>query len=100
MQTTTKQLTDQQDYVLFKIEDGRYLSFEETMVLEKMIYENIIGYDQLPQSIIRVLEILVEIKAEETQSMIENYQEKLDKVVADENYEDAAYYRDQINLIK
>ena len=97
---TTKQLTDQQDYILFKIEDGRNLSFEETMVLEKMIYENIIDYDQLPQSIIRVLEILAEVKQEETQAMIENYQDKLNKVVAVENYEDAAYYRDQINLIK
>jgi predicted metal-binding transcription factor (methanogenesis marker protein 9) len=97
---TTKQLTDQQDYILFKVEDGRNLSFEETMVLEKMIYENIIDYDQLPQSIIRVLEILAEVKQEETQAMIENYQDKLNKVVAVENYEDAAYYRDQINLIK
>ena len=97
---TTKQLTDQQDYILFKIEDGRNLSFEETMVLEKMIYENIIDYDELPQSIIRVLEILAEVKQEETQAMIENYQDKLNKVVAVENYEDAAYYRDQINLIK
>lgn len=97
---TTKQLTDQQHYILFKVEDGRNLSFEETMVLEKMIYENIIDYDQLPQSIIRVLEILAEVKQEETQAMIENYQDKLNKVVAIENYEDAAYYRDQINLIK
>jgi excinuclease UvrABC helicase subunit UvrB len=96
----TTKLTTEQNYILSKIEDERQLNFNETMELEKMISDNIIDYDQLSLSVINQLEMLAEVKQEETQSMIEIYQERLDNVVAVENYEDAAYYRDQINLIK
>lgn len=96
MQTTT----EQQNYILFLIGDERQLNFNQVMQLEKMIAENIIDYDQLPQSVITTLEMLAEVKQEEPASMIEVYQEQLDIVVAVENYEEAVYYRDQINQIK
>jgi hypothetical protein len=98
MQTT--KLTTEQNYILFKIQDERTLNFNETMELEKMIAENIIDYDQLSLSAIHQLEMLAEVKQEEPASMIEVYQERLDIVVALENYEEAVYFRDQINLIK
>lgn len=88
-----KTTEETQDYILFKIEDGRQLNFNETMELLKMLNENIVKYNKLPQL---AKEQLASITDDQT-LLVEEYQIRLEDAVEVEDYEAAAYYFNQIN---
>lgn len=88
-----KTTEETQDYILFKIEDGRQLNFNETMELLKMLNENIVKYKKLPQL---AKEQLASITDDQT-LLVEEYQIRLEDAVEVEDYEAAAYYFNQIN---
>lgn len=90
-------LTEQEEIVLFKLEDGRQLNFYDSKVLLSILDNKKVDINKLPQNaLIQAIEFKSFLILEKN-GFFDTEQYELEKAIQEERYEDAVYYRNLID---
>jgi excinuclease UvrABC helicase subunit UvrB len=92
-------LSEREQIILFNLEN-KELNYFERLELEKMILTKRVNFDELPPQSVDVMISLSILRSESKEDAIKEMAENLFNAVEDENYEDAAYFRDLLASIQ